>query len=99
MFYAQPLFRLVSQACQTLGIHLPIEITESLDRYRSKEWTVNAANMVSSRYIVDEHCTATGVEHRSIDTIVASWEALTIEDRSETEDISKDSKDARQPEG
>ncbi|KAF2652047.1 hypothetical protein K491DRAFT_719302 [Lophiostoma macrostomum CBS 122681] len=92
IFYAQPLFRLISQTCLNVGIRLPSEITNSLDYYQSKEWTTNAAKMISSQYVADMHCAATGIEHRSIDTIIAHWGSLTLEDKGRTETIANDSK-------
>lgn len=82
IFYAQPLFRLIFQTCQTLRIRLPAEIMSAVDRYQSKEWTINAASMVSSQYVADMHSSATDIEDRRMDTVIARWEALTIGDRS-----------------
>ncbi|KAF2728171.1 hypothetical protein EJ04DRAFT_109897 [Polyplosphaeria fusca] len=75
VYYAQPLFRLLSQTCQALGVKLPTEALHTLDQYKSDEWTRHAANMVSSQYVADITQTAQGIE---MDTIVSQWEALTI---------------------
>jgi len=76
VFYAQPLFRLLTQTCQTLHIPLPAEIVTRLNDYQSEEWTRNAASVVSSQYIADIRKTASDVEHARMDAIISRWDAL-----------------------
>ncbi|KAF2685363.1 hypothetical protein K458DRAFT_23460 [Lentithecium fluviatile CBS 122367] len=82
VFYAQPLFRLLTQTCQTLQIPLPADIVSRLNYYQSKEWTKNAANVVSSQYIADIRKTATDVNAR-MDAIISRWDALAISKEGE----------------
>jgi hypothetical protein len=78
VFYAQPLFRLLTQTCQTLHIPLPTEIVSRLNDYQSEEWTKNAASVVSSQYIADIRKTASDVENARMDAIISRWDALGI---------------------
>ncbi|KAF2788826.1 hypothetical protein K505DRAFT_254615 [Melanomma pulvis-pyrius CBS 109.77] len=80
VFYAQPLYRLLTQACETLDIRLPPEVTSTLGYYRSEEWTKNAANVVSSQYVADTRVS----ENVRMDVVVSQWDALTIGDSSST---------------
>lgn len=82
VFYAQPLFRLLSQTCQSLGIPLPLDIISKLDDYQSEEWTKNAASVVSSQYIADIRKTASYVENERMDAIISQWDALSITEGS-----------------
>ncbi|KAJ4293412.1 hypothetical protein N0V90_008695 [Kalmusia sp. IMI 367209] len=79
-FYAQPLFRLLTQSCQGLAIPLPDQLVSVSDRFKSEEWTKNAASMVSSQYIADMRKVATGMENARMDSIVSQWDAMTLKD-------------------
>ena len=79
-FYAQLLFRLLASSCQSLNVPLPMEIMGVVARFQSDEWTKNAANMVSSMYIVDLRRAATDHETTRMDSIISGWNALTIKD-------------------
>jgi hypothetical protein len=83
VFYAQPLFRLLTQTCQTLHIALPTEIIARLNDYQSEEWTKNAASVVSSQYIADIRKTATDVENARMDAIISRWDSLSIGEGSQ----------------
>ena len=83
VFYAQPLFRLLTQTCQTLCIPLPEEIVSRLNDYQSEEWTKNAASVVSSQYIADIRKTAAEVENARMDAIISGWESLNVADEGE----------------
>lgn len=78
-YYAQPLFRLLGQKCQALGIHLPTEVQVALKFYTTAEWTRNAAMLVSSQYIADGHKPAGKAETTRMDAIISGWEALSLE--------------------
>ncbi|KAF2851922.1 hypothetical protein T440DRAFT_516896 [Plenodomus tracheiphilus IPT5] len=78
-YYAQPLFRLLTQKCQTLGIRLPSEVQATLDSYMTEEWTRNAASLVSSQYIADTHSHETDAENARMDAIISGWEALSLD--------------------
>jgi hypothetical protein len=80
VFYAQPLFRLLTQTCQTLHIPLPAEIVSRLHDYQTEEWTRHAAKLVSSQYIADTRKAASGVENARMDAIISKWDDLTIAD-------------------
>jgi hypothetical protein len=77
-FYAQPLFRLVTEKCQALGLQLPEDLHAALDQYTSEEWTRNAANVVSSQYIADMRRTRTDSESARMDSIISAWEGMSI---------------------
>ena len=53
VFYAQPLFRLLVQACEVINIKLPRDVANSIRYYKSEEWTKQAASLVSSQYVAD----------------------------------------------
>ncbi|KAI8933110.1 hypothetical protein NX059_009753 [Plenodomus lindquistii] len=78
-YYAQPLFRLLTQKCQTLGIRLPSEVQATLDSYMTEEWTRNAVELVSSQYIADTHSIATDSTSARMDAIISGWEALSLD--------------------
>lgn len=79
IYYAQPLFRLLTQSCQTLGIPLPIEILNTLEFYRSEEWTKTAEQAVSSRYVADTRSKADkDLESRRMDCVIKQWGSLTM---------------------
>jgi hypothetical protein len=78
IFIAQPLYRLLTQACETLDIRLPLEVTSILGYYRSEEWTKNAANLVRSQYVADLRKTANDPESLRMDVVVSQWDALTL---------------------
>lgn len=79
-YYAQPLFRLLTQKCQRLGIQLPIEVQRILEYYRSEEWTKNAANLVSSQYMPDTGKKLTAAESATMDAIISMWEELSLDE-------------------
>jgi hypothetical protein len=79
-FYAQPLFRLVTEKCQALGLQLPEDLHAALDQYTSEEWTRNAANVVSSQYIADMRRTRTDSESARMDSIISAWEGMSIDE-------------------
>lgn len=78
-YYAQPLFRLLTSKCQTLGIRLPSEVRATLDSYMTEEWTRNAVALVSSQYIPDTHATATDAESARMDAVISGWESLSLD--------------------
>jgi len=78
LYIAQPLYRLLSQACETLHVRLPLEAASALGYYRSEEWTRNAANLVRSQYVVDVRKTAKDPESLRMDVVVSQWDALTL---------------------
>jgi hypothetical protein len=78
VFYAQPLYRLLTQACESLDIRLPLEVTSTMGYYRSEEWTKNAANLVSSQYVADIRKTAKDSESLRMDVVVSQWDAWTL---------------------
>lgn len=79
-YYAQPLFRLLTQKCQELEIKLPMEVQSILDYYTSEEWTKNAATLVSSQYIADIRQMDADTESARMDAIISAWEGLQLED-------------------
>ncbi|KAH7396357.1 hypothetical protein BKA66DRAFT_566849 [Pyrenochaeta sp. MPI-SDFR-AT-0127] len=79
-YYAQPLFRLLTQKCQTLGIQVPAEVRNTLGHYISDEWTKNAVNLVSSQYIADMRKPAKDVERIRMDDIISGWEELSLDE-------------------
>ncbi|KAF1847944.1 uncharacterized protein K460DRAFT_279354 [Cucurbitaria berberidis CBS 394.84] len=79
-YYAQPLFRLLTQKCQTLGVQLPLEVQSTLEFYRSEEWTKHAANMVSSQYIADTRKMVTDAESATMDAVISAWEGLSLDE-------------------
>ncbi|KAF2125451.1 hypothetical protein P153DRAFT_348622 [Dothidotthia symphoricarpi CBS 119687] len=80
MFYAQLLFRLLTQKCQKLGIQLPVELQSILNSYLSEEWTKNAASLVSSSYVVDTRKPSLDVENARMDDIISQWEGLALDE-------------------
>jgi hypothetical protein len=83
-FYAQPLFRLLTQKCQTIGLQLPDDLQGALDHYTSDDWTKNAANLVNSQYIADTRKMATGSESARMDSIISTWESLSLDEARRT---------------
>lgn len=79
-YYAQPLFRLLTQKCQTLGVRVPSEVQKTLDYYISDEWTKNAVNLVSSQYVADMRKTTKDAERISMDAIISEWEELSLDE-------------------
>ncbi|KAF2269450.1 hypothetical protein CC78DRAFT_575010 [Lojkania enalia] len=79
VFIAQPLFRLLTQTCQSLNIQLPIEALSTLDYYRSDEWTKMASNIVRSQYVADSIKTVPGIQ---MDAIISQWDAMTLENKN-----------------
>lgn len=83
VFYAQPLFRLLTQTCQALEIQLPSEVRSTLARFSSEAWTKNAAAVVSSQYVADLRKLATDMDNSRMDSIISQWdETLSIGDES-----------------
>ncbi|KAF1954077.1 hypothetical protein CC80DRAFT_536957 [Byssothecium circinans] len=80
VFYAQVLFRLLTQSCQKLHIPLPPDIANELHLYQSEEWTNNAASTVSSQYIADLRKTMSGAENARMDAIVKQWKAMSLKE-------------------
>jgi hypothetical protein len=79
-YYAQPLFRLLTQKCQEMGMQLPVEVQGALDFCMSEEWTRNAASLVSSQYIVGTRKAATDADRCRMDAIISEWERLKVDD-------------------
>jgi len=79
-YYAQLLFRLLTQKCQTRGIQLPVELQSTLDYYKSDSWTKNAVSVVSSSYIADMRKIMTDAESARMDAIISGWEALSLDE-------------------
>jgi hypothetical protein len=79
-YYAQPLFRLLTQKCQEMGMQLPVEVQGALDFCMSEEWTRNAASLVSSQYIVGTRKAATDADRCRMDAIISRWERLKVDD-------------------
>ncbi|KAL6706189.1 hypothetical protein ACN47E_005924 [Coniothyrium glycines] len=77
-YYAQPLFRLLTQKCLTLGLPVPVGIQNLLEYYMSEEWTRTAALSVSSQYIADKPKTASDEENASMDAVISGWESLSF---------------------
>ncbi|KAH7413792.1 hypothetical protein DE146DRAFT_749992 [Phaeosphaeria sp. MPI-PUGE-AT-0046c] len=80
-YYAQALFRLLTQKCQVLGLQLPDDLQNALDAYTSEEWTKKAANLVSSQYIADSRKMTTDSEGARMDSIISTWENLSLDDK------------------
>lgn len=78
-YYAQPLFRLLTEKCHALGVRLPSEVHTTLDSYLTEQWTKNAVSLVSSQYIADTHATVTDAESARMDAIISGWEALSLD--------------------
>jgi hypothetical protein len=79
-FYAQPLFRLLTQKCQAMDLPLPIELQSTVDHYTSEEWTRYVASVVSSQYIADISKSAPDTESARMDAIISAWEGLTLDE-------------------
>ncbi|KAH7079542.1 hypothetical protein FB567DRAFT_124351 [Paraphoma chrysanthemicola] len=80
-FYAQPLFRLLTQKCQTLNLPLPVELQTTVDHYTTEEWTRYVANVVSSQYIADiSKTTIDDEDNARMDAIISAWEDLSIDE-------------------
>lgn len=78
-YYAQPLFRLLTEKCQALGVRLPGDVQATLDSYMTEEWTRKAASLVSSQYIADTHATTADAASARMDAIISGWEALSLD--------------------
>lgn len=81
-FYAQPLFRLLTQTCQSLEIRLPRDVIDTLEWYRSDDWTKNAATLVSSQYVADMRKLVTDIENERMDSVISRWDALAIDNHA-----------------
>lgn len=80
-YYAQPLFRLLVQKCQSLGLQISAGMQRTLDQYTSEEWTKEASSLVSSQYIADLRiagCNPT--EDARMDAIISTWERLSLDE-------------------
>lgn len=80
-YYAQPIFRLLTQMCRKLGVQLPAEVQGALDYCTSEEWTRKAAELVSSQFIPDTRLVARDPESSRMDAVISRWEGLTLEDK------------------
>ncbi|KAF3054193.1 hypothetical protein E8E11_012008 [Didymella keratinophila] len=80
-YYAQPVFRLLTQKCVALGVRLPAEVQGALDYCTSEEWTKKAAELVSSQYIADTRSVAKDTETMRMDAVISRWENLSLEDK------------------
>lgn len=78
-YYAQPLFRLLTEKCQALGVRLPSEVQATLDSYITEAWIRKAASLVSSQYIADTHASVSDAQSARMDAIISGWEALSLE--------------------
>lgn len=79
-YYAQPIFRLLTQKCEVLGVRLPAEVQGALDYCTSEEWTKKAAELVSSQFIADTRLVAKDTETMRMDAVISRWENLTLEE-------------------
>lgn len=82
-YYAQPLFRLLTQRCAALSVRLPTEVQGALDYCTSEEWTKKAAELVSSQYIADTRSVAQNTETMTMDAIILRWEGLSVDEKPE----------------
>lgn len=80
-YYAQPVFRLLTQKCVALGVRLPSEVQGALDYCTSEEWTKKAAELVSSQFIADTLSNAKDTETLRMDAVISRWESLSLEDK------------------
>ncbi|KAF2626280.1 hypothetical protein BU25DRAFT_440684 [Macroventuria anomochaeta] len=80
-YYAQPIFRLLTQKCAALGVRLPAEVQGALDYCTSEGWTKKAAELVSSQYIADTRSVAKDTESARMDAVISRWESLSLEDK------------------
>lgn len=80
-YYAQALFRLLTQKCQVLGLSLPDDLQSALEAYTSEEWTRHAASVVSSQYIADTHKSFADSAGARMDSIISTWENLSLDDK------------------
>jgi hypothetical protein len=80
-FYAQPLFRLLTQKFQAIGLQLPDDLQSALDHYTSDDWTRNAAHWVNSQYIADTRKASVDSESARMDSIISKWESLSLDER------------------
>ncbi|KAJ4373532.1 hypothetical protein N0V86_007673 [Didymella sp. IMI 355093] len=80
-YYAQPIFRLLTQKCAALGVRLPAEVQGALDYCTSEEWTKKAAELVSSQYIAETRSVAKDTETMRMDAVISRWENLSLEDK------------------
>ncbi|XPS80710.1 hypothetical protein M3J07_012683 [Ascochyta lentis] len=79
-YYAQPIFRLLTQKCKTLGVKLPAEVQGALDYCTSEEWTKKAAELVSSQFIADTRSVSNDCESSTMDAVISRWEHFTLDD-------------------
>lgn len=93
IYYAQPLFRLLTQASQAMDVRLPDEIMQAFKEYTSEEWTKFASCMVSSQYVADMRNAVTDLEKRRMDDIIAQWGALTLREKENEDEIPRKSED------
>ncbi|ORX93515.1 hypothetical protein BCR34DRAFT_594663 [Clohesyomyces aquaticus] len=76
IYYSQPLYRVLTQACEAAGIPLPLETTSTMDYYRTAEWTAHATNNINSQYIADIRMGIAGVTNERMNNVVKSWGGL-----------------------
>lgn len=80
-YYAQPIFRLITQKCAALGVQVPTEVQAALDYCTSEEWTKKAAERVSSQYIADTRSVEHDTETMRMDAVISRWEGLSLEEK------------------
>ncbi|KAJ4347556.1 hypothetical protein N0V95_005340 [Ascochyta clinopodiicola] len=82
-YYAQPIFRLLTQRCSALGVKLPAEVQGALDYCTSEEWTRKAAELVSSQFIADTRSVAIDPEQSTMDAVISRWEDFTLDEEGQ----------------
>lgn len=85
-YYAQPIFRLLTQKCTALGVRLPGELQGALDYCTSEDWTRKAAELVSSQYIADTPSVQHDTETMRMDAVISRWEGLTLEEQQASQE-------------
>jgi hypothetical protein len=80
-YYAQPIFRLLAQNCAALGVQLPAEVQNALDYCTSENWTMHAAEWISSQYIADTRSVEQDTEEMRMDAVISRWEDLTLHEK------------------
>ena len=89
VFYAQPLFRLLVQACEVINIKLPRDVANSIRYYKSEEWTKQAASLVSSQYVADIRKASSDAKNLRMDAVVSQWDAaMTLSDSRDSHIVS-----------
>jgi hypothetical protein len=73
VFYAQPLFRVMGQICDRLGIEMPAVYADRVGEYRSSEWTNRACGVLASQYVAELWERERGWEDARLDKVVLQW--------------------------